>query len=248
MDSECIRRKEIPIHSVLKEEALNALYRMKKGVEFLKNDEFARAAFNVANEALNLNAQWRTSNSLKWRKFQLAFALSTIESAVRTESTERTKLDLLWVATGGGKTEAYLLISAFVLAYRRLTQTDDGVPHWQGVNIITRYTLRLLTIQQFRRTLGMVTALEYIRATRNEDNHPWKLGNQQFSIGMWVGGGVSPNKFSGKSDRDSVKATDIEQLRLSNSELADDRNVDRKFKALELLTGGNALSSTKAKN
>ena len=241
--------REIPIHSVLKEEALNALNRMKKGVEFLKNDEFARAAFNVANEALNLNAQWRTSNSLKWRKFQLAFALSTIESAVRTESTERTKLDLLWVATGGGKTEAYLLISAFVLAYRRLTQTDDEVPHWQGVNIITRYTLRLLTIQQFRRTLGMVTALEYIRATRNEDNHPWKLGNQQFSIGMWVGGGVSPNKFSGKSDRDSVKATDIEQLRLSNSELADEQylDVDRKFKTLELLTGGNALSSTKAK-
>ena len=95
----------------------------------------------------------------------------------------------------------------------------------------------------------MVTALEYIRATRNEDNHPWKLGNQQFSIGMWVGGGVSPNKFSGKSDRDPVKATDIEQLRLSNSELADEQylDVDRKFKTLELLTGGNALSSTKAK-
>ena len=153
------------IHEELKAEALDALSRMRRGVDFLQGDELARAAFNTANEALAKNAAWRDKDKpLLWRKFQLAFALSTLESAVKTDAPDRQKLDLLWVATGGGKTEAYLLIAAFVLVYRRLANTDqDGTPEWQGVNILTRYTLRLLTIQQFRRSLGMITALEYIR-------------------------------------------------------------------------------------
>ena len=94
-----------PIHVELKQRAEEALKRMRNGVDFLCRDENARIAFNIANEALSLNAQWRDSE-LKWRKFQLAFALSTLESAVLTDSDDRGKLDLLWVATGGGKTES----------------------------------------------------------------------------------------------------------------------------------------------
>ena len=116
-------------------------------------------------------------------------------------------MDLLWVATGGGKTEAYLLLMAYVLCMRRIRPSMDrsgtARSRWQGVNVITRYTLRLLTIQQFRRTLGVITAMEWLRSQRDGDgwapegyqgdDNPW--GEQQFGIGIWVGGQVTPNSL-----------------------------------------------------
>ena len=240
------------VHQELRRDAIDALSRMRRGIEFLKQDEKARMAFNIANEALALNVYWQTKNNdggpvpLMWRKFQLAFALSSLESSVKAESPDREKLDLLWVATGGGKTEAYLLISAFVLVYNRLAYTaPDGTPLWQGVGILTRYTLRLLTIQQFRRSLGMVTALEFIRVRRKNTGHIHQLGDQPFSIGMWVGGNVTPNKFS----VNTVKTADgIRNLREKSRQTAKKPNLDlREYNAVESLAGGNGLPRTAAK-
>src|SRR5690606_28381311 len=73
---------------------------------------------------------------------------------------DRTVCDLIWFATGGGKTEAYLVVIAFLLAYRRLSEPSHA---GEGVAVISRYTLRLLTIQQFRRALGLITACELLR-------------------------------------------------------------------------------------
>ena len=145
------------------------------------------------------------------------------------------------------KPKAYLLIAAFVLAYRRLTQKDGERSEWQGVNVITRYTLRLLTIQQFRRTLGMITALEYLRVERNNQSISPSLGRQPFSIGMWVGGGVSPNQFC-KGGMSKAAGT-LEDLRRHISQTARGRiyDLNQEFKALELLTAGHALPSDKAK-
>ena len=237
-----------PIHVQLKIRAEEALERMRNGVDFLCRDENARTAFNIANESLSLNAIWHNPNrALKWRKFQLAFALSTLESAVLTESNDRAKLDLLWVATGGGKTEAYLLIAAFVLAYRRLTQKDGERSEWQGVNVITRYTLRLLTIQQFRRTLGMITALEYLRVERNNHSVSPSLGRQPFSIGMWVGGGVSPNQFCKGGQIKAANTLSDLRHQIGQSARGTIYDLNGDFKALELLTAGHALPSDKAK-
>ena len=97
----------------------------------------------------------------------------------------------MFFPTGGGKTEAYLGIIAFLMAYRRLTSDEcheydkDG-----GVTVIIRYTLRLLTTQQRDRILKLVSACEMIRM-REEDLY----GEKEFSIGFWVGSGVTVNKF-----------------------------------------------------
>jgi len=50
---------------------------------------------------------------------------------------DRKTVDLLFFPTGGGKTEAYLSLAAFQIAYRRLTSPD-----WlgSGVCVIMRYT------------------------------------------------------------------------------------------------------------
>ncbi|MEM2270556.1 MAG: DISARM system helicase DrmA [Nitrososphaerota archaeon] len=189
------------------EEALN---RIAQGIDLLCSDDDARLAFCFANKALDVQRRWATGKGLRWRPFQLAFILFTLESVLRKESDWRDVCDLLWVPTGAGKTEAYLAIAALVIAYRRrrALRRENGDRTGGGISVITRYTLRLLTIQQFRRALAMITACEYLRVyglvkgtrvgwrpsgcTINDD---FLWGSLPFSIGLWVGGGVTPNSL-----------------------------------------------------
>ena len=118
-----------------------------------------------------------------WRAFQIAFFLLSIQSLVEKDSLDRETVDLIWFPTGGGKTEAYLGVAAFQMFYRRLLDPTDA-----GVDIIMRYTLRLLTADQFQRASRLICAMEYVR--RENEN---ELGRIPYSIGIWVGSKTSPN-------------------------------------------------------
>jgi len=225
-----------PHHISLKNQATEALERMRRGVDLLKSDQNALNAFNFANKALELNSQWANNAPLKWRKFQLSFALSVLESTTNRNSPDREHLDLLWVATGGGKTEAYLLVTAYILAYRRLSQHTN----WHGVSALTRYTLRLLTIQQFRRALGIVTAMEWLRNRDGSNNELLNLGSQPFSIGIWVGSSVTPNRLS--SDRKG-RAMKNNWLNLIKLELKDKFFDPTRITAIQSLAAGHHLST-----
>src|SRR5262249_51090768 len=95
----------------------------------------------------------------------------------------------------GGKTEAYLGLTAFTLFHCRLR--DGGKPdRGAGVGVITRYTLRLLTTQQFERATRLICAAEVLRARKKDlRGKPLELGTSPFLIGLWIGGGSSPNYF-----------------------------------------------------
>src|SRR5258708_36733007 len=51
-----------------------------------------------------------------------------------------------------------------------------------------RYTLRLLTTQQFQRATALICACEDLRR-----RNPQKWGKRPFQIGLWVGAGATPN-------------------------------------------------------
>jgi hypothetical protein len=100
--------------------------------------------------------------------------------------------DLLWFSTGGGKTEAYLGLSAYTMALRRLQGTVAGRSGEHGVAVLMRYTLRLLTIQQFQRASALICACEVIRREAL-DKGDTRWGEAPFRIGLWVGQQTTPN-------------------------------------------------------
>lgn len=173
-----------------------ALGRMRASVDQLGANPRLRRAFQLANLAMHLQHSWDSSKSrhgsLRWRPFQLGFLLLSAPSSVIRDHRHRGVMDLLWFPTGGGKTEAYLALIACIAVYRRLS--DDPRDH-SGVCALMRYTLRLLTTQQFARAAAMIVALEAIRSGRVAAPDGLSLeGDEPFSIGLWVGGDATPNK------------------------------------------------------
>ena len=191
----------------------SSLIRMKNATHILENNTKARLAFSLANEAIadqqlaakkqvrkvslddseNLVLSTEPPNILqisRWRPFQLGFLLQALPDIVDKNSEYRETVDLIFFPTGGGKTEAYLGLSAFAIFYRRLCDANDC-----GTEVLMRYTLRLLTAQQFTRAASLICCMEVMRRKRND------LGEKQFSIGVWLGGKTTPN-----SQKDAKKS------------------------------------------
>ncbi|MEU7906315.1 DISARM system helicase DrmA [Actinoplanes sp. NPDC049118] len=133
-----------------------------------------------------------------WRPFQLAFILMQLpaltDPTAPARSGDLARVELLFFPTGGGKTEAYLGLAAFTFAMRRregpVAALGGELNGADGVAVLMRYTLRLLTAQQFQRATAMVCAAELLR---REDEQTW--GVTPFRIGLWVGTDVSPKRW-----------------------------------------------------
>ena len=165
--------------------------RIKKSISFL-DDSKVYKAFALANKAmfeqrrdmLVRTGKYRSDEEICWYPFQLAFFVQEICSFADPRGDERKDVDLLWFPTGGGKTEAYLGIAAFVIFLRRLTKGNDG----DGVTVLMRYTMRLLTFQQFERAAALICACEAIRRKEN-------IPGGEIGIGLWAGQALTPNKI-----------------------------------------------------
>lgn len=187
--------------------------RIRGGIEFLKSNERARLAFCFMNKAISLKSKWEGASDFSWWEFQMAFILQCLRGVAQQDESERDLCDILWFPTGGGKTEAYLGLTIFTIIFFRLQRFDrystDG-----GVSVISRYTLRLLTIQQFQRAVVAITAADYLRVTRwlpngirvsaeelQEKISAGKVwGGRRISIGLLIGGSATPNKFRGEAE------------------------------------------------
>ncbi|HEY8604500.1 helicase-related protein [Tsuneonella suprasediminis] len=170
----------------------SAAQRMRRGTEALRSSGHAWTAFTLANAAMDRQSNYAVKRDrkgpLRWRPFQLAYILLVLPGLVNAtdDESERDCVDLLWFPTGGGKTEAYLALTAFEIMLRRLT--DDRRRSDGGVDVLMRYTLRLLTVQQFQRAASLVCACEALRRERDD------LGVAPISLGLYVGDDATPNR------------------------------------------------------
>ncbi len=185
------------------------LSRIQAGIELLRSNNKMLTAFMLANGAIlmqqyhsrrdrrSLAGQWedlptsyepKDNRASRWRTFQLAFILMNLPSLTGQEDgaehPDRKLVDLIWFPTGGGKTEAYLGLAACDIFFRRLMNPDNA-----GCTVLMRYTLRLLTAQQFQRASSMICACELLR---RED--PEALGKEPITIGLWVGQSLTPTR------------------------------------------------------
>jgi hypothetical protein len=129
----------------------------------------------------------------RWRAFQIAFLLACLPGVANPDDPRADIVDIIWMPTGGGKTEAYSAVAAFTMLWRRYHQVrKDQLRGTQGTTVLMRYTLRLLTAQQLQRAAALICALEQIRRA-----HPGELGDRRkFTIGAWLGARSTPNDWS----------------------------------------------------
>lgn len=193
---------------------LESYSRMLEGIEILSKNKNAMQAFRLANKAMlmqSLHSDFQKRKRMPgenvfelpdynkekidkgvWRPFQLAFLLLSLKSITDTSSFDRSLVDLVWFPTGGGKTEAYLGLTAFTIFLRKLRHPEAS----SGTTVMMRYTLRLLTAQQFQRACTLICAMEKIRR-----ENPSILGKDEVSIGMWVGRASTPNELDNAEEK-----------------------------------------------
>lgn len=204
-------------------ECKRACDRMYAGIRTLESNNNAYSAFLLANRAMfmqrvhlrmqsdtadvdrypddetiatllqDMNYRKASDDGCRWRPFQIAFLLMDINSVINDDSPERDVVDLIWFPTGGGKTEAYLGLTAFTIFYRRLAHPHEA----SGTTAIMRYTLRLLAAQQFTRAATLICACEFIRKDCEAKKHKYPrypLGRELITIGLWIGGKHIPNR------------------------------------------------------
>ena len=177
--------------------------RIDAGIDALA-DEKVLNRFRMANRVMARAARRRfgtmrgkdesSVDTPTWRPFQLAFILMNLPGIVDPLHHDREIVDLLFFPTGGGKTEAYLGLAAFILVHRRLNNPGYASV---GLSVLMRYTLRLLTLDQLSRAATLICALELERLKDPDTLGPWP-----FEIGLWVGRAATPNRMGGPGDAD----------------------------------------------
>ncbi|WEK61722.1 MAG: helicase-related protein [Candidatus Microbacterium colombiense] len=204
VDASAVAAEDMKIADGIVERQRRALARIEEGVRLLGEDEQVLQAFRMANAAMRwqmlrqrevVGKETRYGRRLfedkgadepTWRPFQLGFILSSLASTVDDAHGDRELVDLIWFPTGGGKTEAYLGLAAIEMIRRRLARGVKG----GGMAVLTRYTMRLLTAQQFQRAATLICALELMRFDDERFD-----GMPDFSIGLWLGNTTTPGTF-----------------------------------------------------
>jgi hypothetical protein len=124
-----------------------------------------------------------------WRLFQMAFVLAHVPTFASRipeyagsfdASFDEDAASLLYMATGGGKTEAFFGTLVYALFLDRLRGKH------RGVTAMMHYPLRLLTVQQAQRLARLLARAEMVRRAEN-------IAGSSFEIGFWVGGTNTPN-------------------------------------------------------
>lgn len=169
----------------------NEIVRFKKGIEILEKYPKMMESFKLMNESFLKSAKGYES----WRLFQLIFIIMNIPDVAKSEykdiNADPEIVDVIYFPTGGGKTEAYLGLVVLTAFFDRLRGK------FAGVTAITKFPLRLLSLQQLQRIADIFAKAELVRREHSEIS---KGNNEPFSMGYYVGKSNTPNVLIKKDD------------------------------------------------
>jgi hypothetical protein len=171
------------------------LSRIRHGCELLRSNRDLRHAFCLMNESMGFASNGRFD---AWRPFQVAFLLANLNSLIDPDS-ESDVVDVVWFATGGGKTETYLGLLLTAAFLDRIRGKQSGITAW------SRFPLRMLSLQQTQRFANALAGGELVRQRHN-------IAGDPFSLGFLVGGGATPNRIKKESERGNDDADHISEM------------------------------------
>jgi len=178
-----------------REKFLREIDGFERGLQLLRNEQYplVARAFRLMNETMAQLGKKIYGRYESWRLFQIVFIVSMLPILATREYPELDspaddRIDLLWFAAGGGKTEAFLGLILWQAFFDRLRGKKIGV------TAFVRFPLRLLTFQQLQRLGNALGQAELIRVRE-------KLGGMRFSLGFFVGGQVTDNKIDDDAHR-----------------------------------------------
>jgi Helicase conserved C-terminal domain len=181
--------------------------RFEDGVRWLGRDERLLLAFKLANRTMLRLGEMTGKRHAGWHLFQLVFIVSQLPALAWREHNPAEFTPGLWggaddpdptsaatvlfFATSGGKTEAYLGLIACAMFYDRARGKSRGVTAW------CRFPLRLLTLQQTQRQVNFVVAAEETRSASVAllEDVGGSAGDP-FALGFFAGEGNTPNSLS----------------------------------------------------
>lgn len=152
--------------------------RVQAGVRELESNPNLLKAFRLMNRAIEHSSRGRYS---AWRPFQIGFLLANLRCITNPAEEARTA-DVVWFATGGGKTETYLGFVITAALYERMQGRTGGVTAW------SRFPLRMLSLQQTQRFADAMAGAELARREAS-------IPGRAFSVGFLVGDNATPNRI-----------------------------------------------------
>lgn len=169
--------------------------RIESGIRELESNQNLLNAFRGMNEAIERSANGKYNS---WRPFQFGFLLANI-TCITSSAVESDIVDVVWFATGGGKTETYLGLLLTSILYDRMTGKISGVTAW------SRFPLRMLSLQQTQRFADALASAELVRRNLG-------LGGAPFSLGFFVGDDATPNKIEQNPTKSGAPDPDDETM------------------------------------
>jgi Helicase conserved C-terminal domain len=166
--------------------------RLEAGICSLRDDADLLQAFKLMNASMRRAAEGKYD---AWRPFQFGFLLANLTGLAT--ATDNDIADVVWFATGGGKTETYLGLLVTAAFLDRLRGKSHGITAW------SRFPLRMLSLQQTQRFANALAGAELIRRERS-------IGGQPFSLGFFVGGNATPNSLKAEAKQGEPDPDDPE--------------------------------------
>lgn len=153
--------------------------RIEKGLHLLTENDNLKKSFCYMHETMTMIGVRKGYD--KWRPFQFGFLVANLQSIIN-DTQDRSIVDVVWFATGGGKTETYLGLLITAIFYDRLRGKSTGISAW------TRFPLRMLSLQQTQRFAEVIASADLIR----QKHH---IPGDGFSLGFFIGEGATPNRI-----------------------------------------------------